>query len=157
MANKRDPRPGEGRPSKYKPEYCDMIIQYFDKPPQQVVYKETYYSDGTLKSREPIVLGAQLPTYQGFAHSIGVDAATLRRWGSDESKPEFCAAYARARELQEHILVVNAIGGQYNSQFAQFYAKNNLGYKDKTEQEVTATVLTDADKALLERVVKRLQ
>ena len=151
---KRPPRKGEGRPSKYKPEYCDAIIDYFDRPPQRVEYKRTYNADGSVKTEEPIIFGEQIPTLQGFAHTVDTTAKTLWEWA--DKYPEFGKAYARAKELQEHILVINAMGGQYNSQFAQFFAKNNLGYKDKTEQEVTAKVITDADRALLDKVSKRL-
>lgn len=153
---KRPPRKGEGRPTKYRPEYCEQIIEYFDRPPQQVVYRETYYTDGSVKSRDPVILGEQIPTYQGFAHKIGTTAKALWQW--KDKYPEFGKAYARAKELQEHILVVNALGGQYNSQFAQFYAKNNLGYKDKMETELSGGIaLSDADKALLDKVGKRLK
>lgn len=153
---KRPPRPGEGRPTKYKEEYCQRIIAYFDRPPQQTVYKRTFYADGGVKSEEPIVLGEQLPTFQGFAHEIGVAVPTLLEWCDEH--PEFSKAYARAKELQERIWLVNGMGGQYNAQFAQFFGKNCLGYKDKTEQDINANVaLTDADKKLLDKVANRLK
>ena len=152
---KRKPRQGEGRPDKYRPEYCDTIIAYFDRPPQQITYKRTYYTDGGIKSEEPIILAEQLPTFQGFAHEIGVDVTTLLEWC--EKYPQFSQSYARAKALQEKIWLINGMGGQYNSQFAQFFGKNCLGYKDKTEQDINANVtMTDADKALLDKVARRL-
>lgn len=127
-----------GRPTKYKEDYCQAIIDYFDIPPQQTVYKKTYFSDGTLKSEDPITLPAQFPTLQGFAHSIGVDKDTLLNWG--EKHQEFFGALTRAKELQEKIWLVNGMGGQYNAQFAQFFGKNCLGYKDKQEVENKVTI-----------------
>ncbi len=127
-----------GRPTKYKEEYCAGIIEYFNLPPQQTVYKKTYYADGTLKSEEPVILAEQLPTFQGFADSIGVHFDTLNQWCKDY--PEFSEAYARAKQLQEKIWLVNGMGGQYNSQFAQFFGKNCLGYKDKTEVDNNVTI-----------------
>ena len=123
-----------GRPTKYKPEYCDMIIDYFSRPPQRVEYKRTYNPDGSIRSEEPIILGTQYPTYEGFAQTLGVDRKTVERW-TDEHK-EFCLAYTRAREIQLNILHINGLGGQYNSQYAQFVAKNCHGYKDKTDLSV---------------------
>lgn len=134
MADNKGKHPG-GRPTKYKAEYCDSIISYFDLPPQQTTYKRTYYANGQLKSEEPCVLAEQLPTVEGFAHSISVHKDTLYEWASKHK--EFSVALARARQLQEKIWLVNAMGGQYNAQFAQFFGKNCLGYKDKSETELS--------------------
>ena len=139
MAKKKDKditieRDVGGRPTKYKPEYCQQIIDYFDKIPQYTTYKESYYADGTLKSKEPIILPEQFPTFQGFAHSIDVNMSQLTRW--QEEHQDFCTAYAHAKSLQERIWAVNAMGNLYNSQFAQFFGKNCLGYKDKQEVDI---------------------
>jgi hypothetical protein len=128
---KREPRPGEGRPIKYKQEYCKQLITYFEE------------AEG-------------FPTYAGFAVEIEVDTSTLERW-ADRYK-EFCGAYARAKAIQEAKLVSGAMQNKYNSQFAQFFAKNNLGFRDKTEQDINATItMTDAEKSLLEKVSERLK
>jgi hypothetical protein len=128
-----------GQPTKYKPEYCDKIIEYFNVPPQQVVYKETYNADGSLKSKEPIVLPAQFPTFQGFANDIcDVSMMSMMRWCDEHI--EFREAYSRAKAIQEKILLINSTGKLYDSQFSQFFAKNCLGYRDKTELAVDATV-----------------
>ena len=124
-----------GRPTAYKPEYCDLIIEHFTIQPQQTVYKKTYYPDGSIKSEEPVVLAEQFPTFQKFADSIGVHMSQLTRW-QDEYE-EFRTSYARAKQLQENIWLVNGMSNLYNSQFAQFFGKNCLGYKDKTETEIT--------------------
>jgi hypothetical protein len=144
-----------GRPSKYKKEYCEMIIDYFTVQPQQTVYKKTYFADGTLKSEEPIVLPEQLPTFQKFADSVGVTVSTLWEW--EKEYDEFSKAYARAKQLQEHVWLVNGMGNLYNAQFAQFFGKNCLGYKDKTDVELTGKnggpiemTLEDADRIIQE-------
>jgi hypothetical protein len=124
-----------GAPTKYKEEYCQGIIDYFTVQPQQVVYKKSYFADGTLKSEEPVTLPAQLPTFQGYADTIGVHIDTLNEWCKIHE--EFSESYARAKQLQEKIWLVNGMSNLYNSQFAQFFGKNCLGYKDKTEVEST--------------------
>jgi len=126
---------GQGQPTKYKPEYCDLIIEHFRVPAQVMKSKETFYADGTLKSKEEYPVAADLPTFQDFADKIGVHVDTLHRWKDDNEA--FSEAYARAKQLQEHIWLVNGMSNLYNSQFAQFFGKNCLGYKDKTETEIT--------------------
>ena len=127
-----------GRPTKYKEEYCDAIVQYFSVQPQQTTYRRTYYADGTINSEEPITLAEQIPTFQGFANDIGVHVDTLIEWAKIDKK--FSEAYARAKQLQEKIWLINGMSGLYNSQFAQFFGKNCWGYKDKTETEHTGDV-----------------
>lgn len=123
------------RPTKYKKEYCDMLIQHFRVQPQITKSKKTYYADGTLKSEEEYPIAAELPTFQNFADKIDVNIDTLHEWSSKHK--EFSEAYARAKQLQEHIWLVNGMSSLYNPQFAQFFGKNCLGYKDKSETEIT--------------------
>jgi hypothetical protein len=122
-----------GRPSAYKEEYCDMIVEHFRIQPQIMKSKETYFADGTLKSKEEYPIGSEFPTFQNFADKIGVNGDTLVEWS--KKYEEFSAAYARAKSLQEHIWLVNSMSSLYNPQFAQFFGKNCLGYKDKQEVE----------------------
>ena len=145
-----------GRPTKYKPEYCKKIIDYFNQPPVITTYKKTYYADGSVKSEEPVMLPCDFPSFQGFASLIEVDVHTLDDWCAEHS--DFSTAYARAKQMQENLWLINGMNGQYNSQFAQFFGKNCLGYKDKTEQEVKADVtISEADRALIEKVSRRLE
>ena len=147
MAQKSPEKHPGGRPTKYQAAYCEKIIDYFRVEPQQVEYKRTYYADGSIKSEEPVTVGAQFPTFQGFADSIGVDMSTLTEWRGKYAR--FSAAYSHAKELQEKIWLVNGMGGQYNAQFAQFFGKNCLGYKDKQETEhsggITVEFVDEAD------------
>ena len=126
---------GQGRPSAYKPEYCQDIIDHFSKEPVTTLYKREYFQSGQLKSEIPILTPASFPTMQKFADSIGVTTQTIRNWA--EEHKDFFEALTRAKELQEHIWLVNGMGNLYNSQFAQFFGKNCLGYKDRTETEIT--------------------
>lgn len=120
-----------GAPTKYKKQYCDEIIEYFSIPPQKIEYKKEYFQDGSVKSECPIISANEFPTFQGFADSIGVHIDTLHEW--KEKYSEFSESYARAKQLQEKIWLVNGMQNLYNAQFAQFFGKNCLGYTDKTE------------------------
>jgi hypothetical protein len=127
-----------GRPTKYDPEYCNQIVEYFNKPPFHIEYKREYYNNGELKSEYPIQMANEYPTFQRFAFSIGVNVDTLHEWKTQY--PEFSEAYTRAKELQESIWSVNALQNLYNSQFAQFIGKNCFGYKDKQEVDLSGII-----------------
>ena len=122
-----------GRPSKYKEEYCEKILEYFKKTPYKTEYKEEYFADGSLKSKVPIITATEFPTFQGFADEIEVHIDTLNEWCKVHE--EFSEAYMRAKQLQEKIWLVNSMQNLYNAQFAQFFGKNCLGYRDKQEIE----------------------
>lgn len=122
-----------GRTTKYKKEYCEDIINYFNIPPQTCMYKEEYFQNGQLKSKTPIITANEFPTFQGYANKIGVHIDTLHEW--KEKHNEFSEAYMRAKQLQEKIWLINGMSNLYNAQFAQFFGKNCLGYKDKQEIE----------------------
>lgn len=124
-----------GRPTKYKSEYCNMIVEYFNKPPFTTIYKKEYHKDGELKAEVPILVANELPTFQGFAEEIEVHIDTLNEW--TKTHAEFSEAYARAKQNQERIWLVNGMQNLYNAQFAMFFGKNCLGYKDKSETELT--------------------
>lgn len=127
-----------GRPTKYKREYCQALLDYFRRPGREVHYEETYFPNGVLKTRKPIPDGPiDLPTFQGFADSINVDMAQLQRWQDKHS--EFRIAYTRAKQIQEAIWLQESLSGRYNAQFAKFFGVNCLGYKDKIEQDITNT------------------
>lgn len=124
-----------GRPTKYKKEYCEKIIEYFSKRPDSDQEEVTYYQNGSVKSRKPGPW--EFPTFQGFAFEIGVTVPTLLKWTTEHK--EFFNAYARAKEIQEAIWLQESMAGRYNAQFAKFFGVNCLGYKDKVEQETTIT------------------
>lgn len=102
------------------------------------MYKEEYFNNGEIKSKTPIITATEFPTFQGFANEINVNTDTLHEWKKEHK--EFSEAYTHAKELQEKIWLVNAMGGLYNAQFAQFFGKNCLGYKDKQELEHSGNV-----------------
>lgn len=128
-----------GPKSRYMAKYGPEMLKYFDKEPFEIKTITQYHQDGTVKSEKEVAWAVSLPTFQGFAAQIGVTDDTLRNWA--EKYPEFDGYYRMCKQLQEKILVTNAMMGNYNAQFAQFYAKNCLGYRDKQEMEVTENKL----------------
>ncbi len=143
--------------SKYKPEYCEMLIDYFNQPSTKVEYKETYYK-GELNSRTPIVMPAEYPTFELFAAKLGVSVRTLKNWCEED--PRFADCYARAKEIQYGKLTSLAVMGIYNPVYAKFEAVNNHDKQDKSEveQKVSGNIggIDDKTLKLIERVEKRL-
>lgn len=140
---------------KYRDEYCEKLIEFFNQPPTRIEYKETYYK-GELSSRTPVVVPNEYPTFEMFAASIGVTTGTLRNWY--ENYPRFAFYYARAKEIQLGKLTSNAVTGLYNPIYAKFEAVNNHNQKDRQEVDtnVTGAILDDKTRALIERVERRL-
>lgn len=121
------------------------------------------------KSEKHEVIANRFPTIERFSHSIGVHRDTLQerayskypedyeeislRW--ELKHPEFSVAYKRATQIQESILVENALQWKYNPQFSMFVAKNRFGRKDKTEVESNTTISADDTiKGLLDNIIK---
>ena len=127
-----------GRPSVYRDEFADMMIEYFSKPSTEV--KTVTDKQGEEKV---IVVPGDFPTLARFAVSIGVTTETLHDWATSKNpdgslrKPGFSYAYKKAKDLQQANLVEGTLKGAYNSTFAIFTAKNVLGWRDKIEQEIT--------------------
>lgn len=122
----------EGRPSKYKPIYCEKIIDYFDIEPSIFRDITLTYKDGSTKevSEEE---ASPLPTFRKFAKSIGTYHDVLLDWC--KKYPEFSTAYNRAKEAQMEFIIENAIRDNYSGYFAGLYMKNMFGWRDKTETE----------------------
>lgn len=108
-----------GRPTKYKPEYCEQIIKYFDVEHTKIVGDREIAND--------------LPTFQEFAHSIDVHVDTLHEW--KKVHPDFSEAYKRAQALQEAMWLKNSMKGYYPGSFTIFAGKNMFGWRDKKEVE----------------------
>jgi hypothetical protein len=111
-----------GRPSTYKPEYCQDIIKHF-----------------SIDVSDP---DQPFPTFEGFAAKhCEVTMTTLLEWAKEF--PEFAKAYERARQLQEEILIDGLNRGHYKSSpFQILWAKNRMGYKDKTETELSGNAFS---------------
>jgi hypothetical protein len=120
--------------TKYKPEYDQAIIDFFNRPRTRIVKEKLYYKNGSIREYEKEI-PADLPFLGSFAHSIGVTHQTLIKWAEDF--PSFSKAYARAKEIQEEFLANNALRGLYNAHFAFQTAKNVCGWRDVKEQNVS--------------------
>lgn len=128
-----------GRPTLFKEEYADQLIEYFDIEPFE--RRPLLDKEGNEKGSE--IVPAKFPTLARFAVSIGVTRDTLYEWATAKNEngelkhPDFSYAYKKAKEYQEAILVEGAMANAFHANFSIFTAKNVLGWRDKMEQEIT--------------------
>lgn len=136
-----------GRPTAYKEEYAQQLIDYFNK---EVVKEILTITEGTGKSQwrkeEKRYEALFFPTLELFANEIGVDDDTLANWANAKNEdgsrkhPEFFGAYTRAKRIQKGLLLQFALIGKLNPGFAQFFAINEYGMQSKSVVENTGEV-----------------
>lgn len=135
-----------GRPSDYKPEYCQKLLSYFDIETFFERKKTIPTKDGPLEVT--VDEASEIPMFQDFCKSIGVHRETLLNWC--EKHPEFFDAYKKAKELQEMIIAKNAIKNRYDKTFSIFMLKCNHGWNDGSSQQTgTVKIEIDEDEAEL--------
>ena len=121
-----------GAPTKYKPEYCQGIIQFFTEP---------------LLAKKP-----RLPFFSAYARKIQVNTDTLQEWR--KVHPAFSVSYRECKHIQEEILATFTLEGKFQPSFAVFASKNICGWRDiqeikqeiKTEHSLSPALQTMFDK-----------
>jgi len=133
---KRGPKPKKrkaGAPTKYKPEYCKRMIEFFSEAP----YAEHLITNKDKKGNKFVIkerVANDLPLFCKFACDINVDMDTLTEW--KKIHPKFSLAYKKAKQLQKNFLVQNMLNGKFSAPGSIFTAKNVLGWRDK--QDITS-------------------
>jgi hypothetical protein len=123
-----------GRPTDYRPEYCDKLIKFFSISPTKNRKTKITTKQGAIIEKKEVVANS-LPLFEKFAHKIGVHIHTLEAWAA--RYPDFQASYARAKQLQKAMLITNTLSGYYQPQFAVFTAKNITDMKDVQTHDAT--------------------
>jgi len=122
-----------GRPTKYKKQYCEEILRYFDVPLTNLEKKTVITKLG------PTIINVEkpnkLPTVGGFAIKIGVLPKTLIDWA--KHYPEFSESYSKALELEKEFLIQNGLKGFYQPNIFQFIASNLTDMRNKETKEHT--------------------
>jgi len=97
------------------------------------------YNSGILKKIDEYVelkkSQNKIPTSAGFATYIEVHKDTIQAWRAVHKK--FSLSIARMLSLQEEMLIEGALYEERNPNFTQFLLKNNHGYRDKQETDIT--------------------
>ncbi|WP_454056875.1 hypothetical protein [Cupriavidus sp. Marseille-Q8015] len=154
-----------GRPTLYKDEYRQLLVDYFNIAVERIevidVPTGKYDDKGQpiMTTEHKPVLNT-FPTLTRFAASIGVTRETLHDWATAKNpdgtlrRPDFSYAYARAKDLQESLIIEGGMAGLYDTRFAGLAAKNLIGWRDQVDTKVEATV-TNASKEDLEAIYAR--
>lgn len=129
---KRAPRKGEGRPTKYKPEFIQKADEYIKKCQDEETdwlksYTEGKVSGETYEHRVKV----NLPTHEGFATSLQVDITSLYEWA--RKNKQFSLALSRISTAQKERLLSKGLSGDYNSTIAKLILSANHGMKEKTD------------------------
>lgn len=142
-----------GRPPEYRDEFVDEIIRFFDITVESVVDVDVVDKDGKVTVQKQVVVNT-FPTLTRFASKIGVTRETLHDWATAKNtdgslkRPEFSYAHARAKDLQDALLVEGGMSGRYEGRFATMAAKNIIGWKDQIETTSEVTVKTASTEEL---------
>lgn len=135
------PKRGKGRPTKYRPEYKQAMIDYFSQPTETIKKKTIVSKSGVQIVEEPVA--NKFPTIEGFAMSIGVDGNTVKLWA--ETHPDFMVTYKRCADLGQEFLLQNGLKGHYHPAVFQFVAQNYTKMRNKQEVEHTVRPLVVLD------------
>lgn len=120
-------RIGEGRPTKYRPEYCDLLIKHFSIEPYRVEKRVKIDKNGTVIPYEELVPNPP-PHVVTFYTLIGISEETFYAWV--DAIPEFSEAYKTAQRYLERIYETNAAVNLYNPSWSIFAAKNRFHDRD---------------------------
>lgn len=143
-----------GAPTKFKPEFCKLLIEHFSVPLTRIVKKDVITKHGDVIQVEE-ERPTEFPSLASFAAKIGVHRDTLHEWS--QVHHEFSDSLKKAKELQEHWLVNNALQEHVNPTFAIFTAKNVMKWRDKQPDEtseVTVNVNSMSDEQL-DQILKK--
>lgn len=122
-----------GRPTKYRPMFCEMIINYFENSNPVVAIVDDPGGKGGSQTRLETL---RVPTINGFAARIGVNQDTLYEWAAKHE--EFSEALARAQALNRAIVEELGLAGRLGKGLAELYFINHLNYKDSRHIDVTS-------------------
>ena len=129
----------KGRPTDYKPEYCEQLIEYFSGEPYRTVGNKMFPN--------------RLPTLERFAVKIGVTPNTLLVWSKKHK--DFKLAYACAKSLYKDFLNTNGALGLYNPAYSKFIAINTTDMVD--EKKIKHDATPEFNDALSDKSIEELR
>ena len=135
-----------GRPTKYRPEFCQQIIEFFTLDPYTLFLDE---------KGNPTGLPPKFPTFERFAYSIGIVKQTLYDWSKKHA--EFMDAIKKAKELQKTFLIESSMAGIYDTAFSIFAAKNLMNWSNHGNPETPKLSGCKTPHAKYKRLEKALE
>lgn len=118
-----------GRPRKFTSveELEKSIEDYFER------------CDNGMKNGEPFPIPY---TLEGLSAALDIDRKTLLNYSKEDGYEMFFPTIKKAKQKVLANLAERMLNGDNSTAGAIFLLKNNYGYADKTEQEVTSTSST---------------
>lgn len=130
-----------GRPTKYKEEYCQKMIDFFSIDHTREVKRTKINKDGSVHEWYEEVAN-KLPTFEAFAvRELGVHVETLINWKNQKDENgnlknvEFFESYNICKNLQKDMLNNLAMLGFYNAAYTKFVAINITDMRDVHHNE----------------------
>lgn len=126
------PKHPGGRPTKYKPEFGQQLIDYIDQGAEPwEEYEEKYIGRNGQVTTMTKLRAKPLRFIGRWAQEHDITHETLLQWVKEH--PEFSVAYARARQLQaEHILAAGMMK-LTDPMMSKFAAVNMTDLSDKQD------------------------
>lgn len=121
-----------GRPTKYRPEFCQQMIEWFDRELTILKEVEKISPCGaiTIMEEKP----NKPPMFGDFARNkIKTNHQTMLEW--TKKFPEFNEAYKECKEIQQEFIIMGCLMGHLNSSFGRFTMKNISDWRDKIETD----------------------
>ena len=118
-----------GAPTKYKPEYCQKIIEFMQSDGKEI-YKPFSVKDEGIVDHH---IGYLPRFFEEFATEIGVDVGTVLDWC--KRHPDFSQAYKVAKDIQLTRFVGGMMSGVYIPSATIFTLKNMFRWTDREAVE----------------------
>lgn len=126
---KKPPQRVVGRPCEYKEEYIEAVEKYLKTCQDQ---EDEFHKLRSAKADGyDRLVRVQLPTFEGFAHFIGVNTSSLYEW--DKKFPEFSNELVRIKEEQKKRLLNKGLSGDYNPIIAKLILSAHHGLTERTD------------------------
>lgn len=122
---KRLPRENEGRPTKYKSSYVNLVEKYIDSCEDEE--DEFHKTRGEKSDSYEKIIRVNLPTVEGLAGYIGIAKSTIYLW--KEEYKEFSDVIDKLLEKQANMLISNGLSGNYNPTIAKVLLTKH-GYRE---------------------------
>lgn len=142
----RSQRTAEGNRKKgqYKPEYCQLLVDYFrDTKCFEEETERKFSNTGEVISEKPVIMAKDFPTFVKFAQQIGISNKTLNYW--EKTYPDFKEAMDEARIIQQDKFHTAAIIGVFNPNYSKFFAMNKYNMSEKNDSDSTVKVVFGDD------------
>lgn len=133
-----------GAPTKYKEEFCEELISFFDV--------ESFTVEGGK------TIPGKFPTVARFALNIGVHVTTLHDWATAKDKkgniklPDFSYAYKTAKLYQEAYLYEAGLVGAIDRTFGIWATKTILGHKEPEREPEGGNDMADVLSKLIDKL-----